>query len=206
MRVPRKLIADTKKLIKQFSSIKLIHYREIYQSIDYTNFQIATKADFKRVPYKNKSILKLWEQLKSRGDAIYFYKSTSGSEYVVTNEDKVFRLSDHWGAVAGCEWTIEGDGNLCQSIFITGPVEIGVANLEDFQIFRRDISPKRDYVINPEWREKIKGVKKVVDKLERLKEDPDFKKLTDKDKDLIGSNFGNFRAELRYVRKTRKIR
>ena len=204
MRVPRKQIQDTKNLIKKFSSIKLIHYREVYDSIDYTNFHIATKVDFKRISRKNKSILKLWKQLKAENNVIYSYESPSGSEYIVNDQDEVFRLSDHWGAIAGCEWTIEGDGNLIPSIFVTGPVELGKAHISDFKIFRRKTSPKKDYVVNPVWKDKLRGIKKVVNSLQKLKDNPEFKALPNEDKQLIGSNFGNFRAEMRFVKDTRK--
>ena len=105
MRIPRKLIAKTQFLIQSIKSQTFIHYREFYKHIDYTNYQISSKADFKRVSKKNKGILKLWEQVKRESNIKSFYNSKSGSQYIITQEEDIYRLSDHWGAVASCEWT-----------------------------------------------------------------------------------------------------
>lgn len=196
MRIPRKLIKETKDLIQSISSEKLIHYRELYKDIDHTNFQISTKVDFKRVSKKNKGILKLWEQIKRDSDILNFHQSKSGSQYIITKQGDVYRLADHWGSVASCEWTIEGEGNLICSVFITGPLEIGVANLKDFTLFLRPHLPRKDYIINPEWKEKIEPVKYVLEKLALIKVQEAFKDYKVEDKILIGQSFCQFRREL----------
>lgn len=178
-------------------SEKFIHYRDLYSNIDHTNFQISTKVDFKRVFKKNKGVLKLWEQIKNESNIKGFYNSRSGSQYIITQEGDLYRLSDHWGAVASCEWTLEGEGNLNPMIFLTGPLEIGKASLKDFKLSDRRYN--KDRVVNPEWREKIEPVKAVVQKLALLKAQESFQNYKVKDKILIGTSFSQFRKEIRLL-------
>ena len=214
MRIPRKLIADTKKLVRSYKSKKLIHYRDFYEEIDIDNFHIGTKVDFKKIVKKNKffffikkDVNKVWEKILSENEVVFSYKSKSGSEYLVNNKNEIFRLADHWGAIAGCEWTLDGKGELRTNVFITGPMTIGLATLSDFISFKRRISPKKDYVVNPEWKEQLKNIKRVADQLQRLKDrKEEFKVLSNEDKNFIGVNCGNFRYEIRNVKKTRRFR
>ncbi len=199
MRIPRKLIADTRILIQNIECQKKIHYRELYKEIDHTNYQISTRVDFKRIKKRNKGILKLWEQIKRESNIKIFYNSKSGSQYIFTREGDIYRLADHWGAVSSCEWTLEGEGDLRCSVFITGPLEIGKASIKDFALFIRKILPKRDYIINPEWVEKIEPVKKVVEKLAQIKAQEAFGDCKVEDRILVGTNFCSFRRELNFL-------
>lgn len=203
MRIPRKLISETLSFIMGIRKEKMIHYRQLYKEINQDNFQISTKVDFKRVQKKNKGILKLWKQIKkevSDNKNFYgFYDSKSGSQYIITNDGYIYRLSDHWGAVSSCEWTLEGEGNLNVRIFEKGPLEIGVAHLKDFTLFIRRHLPKKDYILNPEWKEKILTTQPVVTKLALLKAEETFKTRPVKDKMFIGQSFGEIKHEFKSV-------
>lgn len=115
------------------------------------------------------------------------------------DKDNVYRFSNHWGAVASCEWTREGQGQLAMSVFESGDWEIGVANLKDFEVFRRTVDRKQDMILNPVWIEHMETLRPTSEKLNELKYHPDFKNLPSKDKQFIGENFGIFRKELSYI-------
>jgi len=161
MRIPRKHILEQKELINQLNSIKFVHYRDLFSEINRTNFHICTKVDFKAIKKspEHKDIHETWGRLKNNLPHDNYYKtrkSTSKSEYIIDENDNVYRFSDHWGAVASCEWTLEGQGQLMMSVFENGDWEIGVAKLNDFKVFRRSVDRRKDFVINPKWLEKIK--------------------------------------------------
>ena len=162
MRIPRKHILEQRELINQLNSIKFVHYRDLISEIDKTNFHISTKVDFKAIEKKpeHKNIRETWGRLKHNTPHEYYYmsrKSSSKSEYIIDEHDNVYRFSDHWGAVASCEWTREGQGQLMMSVFESGDWEIGVANLSEFKVFRRTVERKSDFVINPKWLEEMEN-------------------------------------------------
>ena len=198
MRIPRKQIIEMKKFVYELHQVKYLHYRDINHHIDRTNFQICTKVDFKAVEQdpKHKCIQETWGRLMDDKMDGYFFKSKSGSQYFIDNQDNLYRYSDHWGAVASCEWTREGQGQLAMSVFEKGDWEIGVANLKDFEVFRRSVDRRVDKVLNPEWIVEMEKVVPISKKLDALKNDPKFKSRCDKDKTLIGQNYGFFRKEL----------
>jgi len=201
MRIPRKHITSQREVLQRLFSIKYIHYRDRYKNIDSTNFQICTKVDFKAIEqdpnYKN--IRETWGRLKYENVVTYEFTSRSKSQYFIDDKENVYRLSNHWGAVASCEWTREGEGQLAMSVFDSGDWEIGMANLKDFVIFRRQFDRRRDMVLNPEWVEKIKTLIPTSEKLTELKFNPDFKDRPAKDKQFIGENYGMFKKELSYL-------
>lgn len=209
MRIPRKLISETVNFVRSIQGQKMVHYRDIYKEIDHTNFQISTKADFQRIKKKNKGVLKLWEQIKRESienkNLQGFYNSRSGSQYIITKDGFIYRLADHWGAVASCEWTIEGEGNLKQSVFETGPLKIGKAHLNDFSLFIRKQLPRKDYILNPEWKEKILTTEPIITKLALLKAEETFKTRPVKDKIFIGESFGEIYKEFKSIGKQIKI-
>jgi len=194
-----------RKFVYELHEIKYLHYRDINHHIDSTNFQICTKADFKAVKQDpdHENIHETWGRLMRAKKDNYHFKSKTGSEYFIDNQDNVYRFSDHWGAVASCEWTREGEGQLCMSIFEKGDWEIGVANLKDFEVFRRTVDRKVDRVINPEWINKMQTVIPIEKKLDALKTDPKFISRCNKDKMLIGTSYGFFRKELSFLNKVK---
>lgn len=187
--------------MNKLNAVKFIHYRDLYKNIDSTNFQICTKVDFKAIEQaeNHKDIVETWNGLKHDCVLTYEYTSKTGSQYFIDNKDNVYRLSNHWGAVASCEWTREGQGQLMMSVFESGDWEIGVANLRDFKIFRRKQDRRVDIILNPKWVEKINTFIPLKDKLWELKNSPEFKNLPVEDKKLIGENYGFFHKELKSV-------
>jgi hypothetical protein len=203
MDIPRLEIEETKKFIQEQESIKYVHYRDLYKHIDHLNFQICTKVDFKEIKPTHENVKESWGRLKHSfvGDIIFEYKSKSGSEYFITSNGNVYRFSDHWGAVSTCEWTLDGTGELYQSLMICGPLQMGVANLRDFVIFRRKHPRKVDILINPQWTAKIVEIVPLVVKLESIKFSPEFQDLPGPDKQLVGASHGQFVRILRQISK-----
>jgi len=201
MRIPRKFIGGQREFLQSLYNIKYIHYRDLHTEIDSTNFQICTKVDFKAIEKNpdHKDIRETWGRLKASMTLTYDFTSRSKSQYIIDDKDNVYRFSNHWGAVASCEWTREGQGQLMMSVFECGEWEIGVANLKDFKVFRRKNDRRKDMILNPVWIEHMKSLIPTSEKLHALKYHPDFKDLPSVDKQLIGENFGIFRKELSYI-------
>jgi len=139
MEIPRKHIRGQRNLVMKLNGAKFMHYRDLHKNIDTTNFQICTKVDFNAIEQDtaHDNINETWDRLKNNCVVVYDFTSKTGSKYFIDDEDNVYRLSNHWGAVASCEWTREGQGQLMMSVFESGAWEIGIANLRDFQVFRR---------------------------------------------------------------------
>ena len=194
MDIPRQQIEETKEFIKENESIKHVHYRDLYKHVDHLNFQTCTKVDFKEIVSTYVNVREMWGRMKHSvsHDLIFEYKSKSGSEYFITSNGDVYRLSNHWGAVATCEWTLDGKGNLIESAMESGPWQMGVVNLKEFRIFRRKYSRKVDILVNPIWMEKIKIIIPLVEILENIKYSPEFNDLPGEDKQLIGATHGQF--------------
>ena len=198
MEIPKEYIRGQKNLVMKLNGGKFIHYRDLYKNIDTTNFQICTKVDFKAIEQNtiHDTIHETWGKLKHNCVMNYEFTSKTGSQYFIDKEDNVYRFSNHWGAVASCEWTREGEGQLMMSVFESGAWEIGVANLRDFQIFRRKDDRKVDIILNPKWIEKMKTIIPTRTKLMALKCNPEFKNLPVEDKKFIGENYGFFHKRL----------
>lgn len=195
MIIPREHIENQRKFVENLEDMKYIHFRDLYPNIDSTNFQTCTKVDFKAIEQnpEHKNIRETWGRLKHENMGTYEFTSKTGSQYFMDNNDNVYRFSNHWGAVASCEWTREGKGQLAMSIFENGDWEIGVANLKDFQIFRRKDDRRRDIIVNPQWINQMKELIPVREELLTLKNSPEFKELPCEDKKFIGENYGFFR-------------
>ena len=197
MEIPRELIRSQRNDIVKLNNAKFIHYRDLHKEIDTTNFQICTKVDFKAIKQVHDDVRETWGRLKHDCVMIYEFTSKTGSQYFIDNEDNVYRLSNHWGAVASCEWTREGEGQLMMSVFESGDWEIGIANLKDFKIFRRSVDRRVDMIINPKWFEKMKTMTPTREMVTELKSDTEFLNLPVEDKNFIGENYGFFTKELR---------
>lgn len=193
-------IAQGKLEIEELEKIRTIHFRELYPLIDHTNFQICTKVDFKSVEIElGQNVRETFSRIRHShsGVLLFEFKSKSGSEYFVTATGDVYRLSDHWGAVSSCEWSREGKGNFRMSEFITGELEIGVANLKDFRIFRRKDDRNVDKLLNPVWKEKMSKFASLRNALKSLIEDFSFKDRPLEEKQILGSSYGFFNSRLK---------
>jgi hypothetical protein len=82
------------------------------------------------------------------------------------------------------------------SLMISGPIEIGRARLEDFQIHRMKHEWKKNLIINPKRVEIMLTLVDLTNRLSKLKKSPEFKNLPNEDKMLIGSTCGSLAKEL----------
>jgi hypothetical protein len=194
MRIPRRQIRKANKIIEANKHLKHVHFRELVKDIDHTNFHISTKVDYKKVDKKWKEI---WKLCCYDGKVLFHHISKTGSEYLINRDGDVYRYSDHWGAIASCEWTIDGRGQLIQSIFEKGDWEVGVANIEDFKLFLRKNLPRRDFRVNPVWKDQMVVVVETFEKLKLLKNEDKFDNRPRRQKILIGENFGKLQRALR---------
>jgi len=201
MRIPRKAIESTKEFVVGLNKIKYVYYRDLYENIDLTNFQISTIVDYKRIGINaGDDAIRQFNLIKENNTTIYEFTSKTGSKYIATENGDLYRLSNHWGAVASCRWSLEGEGCLEPFVFITGEWELGMANIKDFQVFRPEQRRRRDFILNPEWKKQIVTILPIREKLIELKANPEFKKRPVKDKQLIGSNLGQFSQQLKLVK------
>jgi len=179
---------------------KFTHYRDIHKEIDKDNYQICTRVDYQPIELTNDNILETWGRLKYiHQDEItseYESHAKSGSKYFTTEDGYVYRLSNHWGVVKTCIWTRGGEGNMIASLHLSGPVEIGVAHLSDFQIHRMKNDWKRDLILNPEWVKMMLPLVDLNNRLSKLKHSPEFNDLPGKDKMLIGKTWGSLSKNL----------
>jgi len=190
----RDYIETQRLFVEKLNQTKYVHYRDLNKDIDRTNFQNCTKVDFKAVENTCDDIMETWDRLMDEKCDDYYFKSKTGSEYFIDSYDNVYRFSNHWGAVATCEWTREGEGQLMMSVFETGDWEIGIANLDDFKVFRRSVDRKKDMLLNPDWISQmapIVGVGQLVHKL--LKNNPEFDGLPNDFKMFLGKSYGFFK-------------
>lgn len=199
MEIPREHIESRRKFVENLENIRYIHFRDLYPNIDSSNFQTCTKVDFKAIEDTYGNIRETWGRLKHGCKITYEFTSKTGSQYFLDDKDNVYRLSNHWGAVATCEWTREGKGQLAMSIFETGDWEIGVANLKDFQIFRRKDDRRKDIIVNPQWINQMKELIPISEELTAIKNSPEFRELPNEDKKFIGENFGYFRGIIKLI-------
>jgi len=199
MRIPRKRIQKAHNLISKLKSIKYVHFRDVYKEIDHTNFQTGTKTDFKKIPIIHNAHC-TWDKLsKEFADSIILkYKSKTNSKYFILKNGDVYRLSNHWGAVSSCEWTLDGKGELRCSVFVTGEWEIGVSNLKHFSTFRRNQVRRCDIIINPEWEKQMIPVILIKDELYKLKTKYIFDFIPVEDKKLIGKSYYTICKELNF--------
>jgi len=204
-RVPRKKISEMKTLIVENQSKKYVHYRDIVKDIEVYNYHISTKVDFKKVKHGPDAKVH-WGALRGINKIKHEYESSTGSKYFINEDDEVYRLSNHWGAVASCEWTLDGEGELMCSVFVTGPWEIGVANLSDFKLFLRKVLPKRDYRLNPEWKEKFSGLKQLRDELFEIMREEEFDSRPVIQKIFAGRSLGMFSKELKSAKDGIKLK
>ena len=201
MRIPRKAIESTKEYVVGLHKIKYVYYRDLYETIDLTNFQISTIVDYKRIGINaGDDAIRQFNLIKENNVILYEFTSKTGSKYIATENGDLYRLSNHWGAVASCRWTLEGSGCLEPYVFITGEWELGMANIKDFQVFRPEQRRRRDFILNPEWKKQIAIILPIKEKLIELKACPEFKTRPVKDKQLIGSTLGFISHELKLVK------
>ena len=196
MEIPRQKIQEADAFVRNLQKIKFVHYRDCYTHIDTTNFQISTRIDFKEVKIdEGKNAHWQFNIIKEQPNIIYNFRSKTGSMYLIDKENNLYRLSNHWGAVASCIWTLEGRGELCMSLMVCGEWELGVANLKDFTVYRRRQEKKRDFILNPLWIQQIKLIDATRKELCVLRGCPEFNEFANEDKALIGTVYNRLQHE-----------
>jgi len=202
MEIPRKKIQEVDAFVRNLQRIKFVHYRDCYSHINTTNFQISTKADFKEVGIdEDKNVHWQFNIIAEQPNIIYNFTSKTGSKYLIDTDNNLYRLSNHWGAIASCVWTLEGRGELCMSLMVCGAWELGVANLKDFTVHRRKQEKKRDFILNPFWIQQIKLVDATRKELCILRACPEFNEFANEDKYLIGTVQSRLEYEFRTIPK-----
>lgn len=191
MKILIKKILEMNEYLEKIQDTQYVHYRDLNKVIDTTNFQTSTKADFKRVKIDtDKNAHWQFNIIKEQPNIIYNFTSKTGSQYLIDTDNNLYRLSNHWGAVASCQWTLEGKGELRMSVFVCGEWKLGVANLKDFGIFRRKQEKRADFVQNPDWLNQVMVLTPMKEKLDKMRMSSKFKKLSDEDKELVGKSYG----------------
>lgn len=125
---------------------KFITAREAMPEVSKDDYFLDTKTTFKSVFGEgvsfNDEIFYKWSEMKDSGKYEHHKSPKSDSEYLIDNESgDIFRLSDHWGRVASCTWSLEGSSG--------SKWDIAKSNISNFE---------RKYTgeyFNPVYREKM---------------------------------------------------
>lgn len=110
-------------------------YRTVFKTPTLDDYYIGTKAVFEPVALlhpgdneeKYNETMSLWSKMKESGDFHYHKSPLSNSEYLIdTNSGDIYRMSDHWGRVASCQWELDEDPDNPSAL------AIAKANISDF--------------------------------------------------------------------------
>ena len=162
---------------------------EVAPQVTVHDYYLDTEASFKTVEeYKvDKSeahvnnVSEKWEEMKRSGKYTLTHSPKSNSQYLVDEKSgDVFRMADHWGRCASCNWDVD---------FKQHNYGIAVCNVKDFT--RKDGSSW----FNPVYRTKIvEAANLILPKLNELVKSRDDIYLTEKAKERIR----NFSKKIEY--------
>ena len=135
----------------------------VFKDVTPENYFLDTETDFSNicadiVDYKK--VDDKWKELKNKG--FEWHKSPkSDSEYLIDKKSgDVYRLSDHWGRVASCNWYIDSDSDNVYTV--------GKSNLKNF---KRKVSGS---YLNPDYSQAITDAsKRFLSKIKELVSDND---------------------------------
>ena len=86
---------------------EMVDLYDIAPKVTTHDYYLGTKADFKLVK-SAENVRDAWEKLKQQDGFRYVHSPKSDSEYLVNDETgEIYRMSDHWGWVASCRWSID---------------------------------------------------------------------------------------------------
>lgn len=143
---------------------EMVDLYEIAPKVTTHDYYLGTKAEFKRVKI-TEDARDAWEKLKQQDGFRYEHSPKSDSEYLVNDETgEIYRMSDHWGWVASCRWSIDDQSN--------SGFDIGKANIKDFERI------KGNYVFTPEAQRSEPNHKRYLrakENLERALKDDTYK-------------------------------
>ena len=104
-------------------------YRSVHRTPTLNDYYIHTDAKFKAVPTGDRGVADAWQGMKASGKYEHHKSPLSDSEYLIDRESgDIYRMSDHWGRVASCQWDIDNPAE---------GMQIGKANIKDFKGNRR---------------------------------------------------------------------
>ena len=100
-------------------------YRSVHRTPTLNDYYIHTDAKFKAVPTGDRGVADAWQDMKASGKYEHHKSPLSDSEYLIDRESgDIYRMSDHWGRVASCQWDIDNPAE---------GMQIGKANIKDFK-------------------------------------------------------------------------
>ena len=143
---------------------EMVDLYEIAPKVTTHDYYLGTKAGFKLVK-SAENVWDAWEKLKQQDGFRYEHSPKSDSEYLVNDETgEIYRISDHWGWVASCRWSIDDQA--------PSGFSIGKANIKDFERI------KGNYVFTPEAQRREPGHEtylRAKENLERALKDDTYK-------------------------------
>jgi hypothetical protein len=200
--VVEELIELTKPVDSIIDNKKMVPFRSIIKEVTRYNFHISSQVDFKEIKLTShfKDIRDLWSSLSDKGTN---FKSRGGSEYWISS-DMIYRISDHWGGVASCNWTIEGEGDPNFQIKKEGPFRIGWAPMKDFEVYH--VRFKKQDLIDPEWCDEIiKPLTETLEDLLQIKEEVwEDPRVPGETKGFIGKHIYKYKKTITEIEENQK--
>ena len=143
---------------------EMVDLYDIAPKVTTHDYYLGTKAGFKLVK-SAENVWDAWEKLKQQDGFRYEHSPKSDSEYLVNDKTgEIYRISDHWGWVASCRWSIDDQA--------PSGFSIGKANIKDFERI------KGNYVFTPEAQRREPGHEtylRAKENLERALKDDTYK-------------------------------
>lgn len=172
------LLLVIKKNIPEYVTAK-----EIIPEVTIDDYYLDTDVDFKSILSKEddyKTVDEKWTAMKNSDKYDWHQSPKSSSEYLIDKKTgDIFRLADHWGRVASCNWRIVPNceiDNENSNIF-----DIGKANIKDFS--RKDSG----FYFNPKFRDAMVATAHAIL--------PNMKKLVSDNKKFYLTDKANKRVE-----------
>ena len=184
------LLLAIKKNIPEYVTAK-----EIIPEVTIDDYYLDTDVDFKSILSKEddyKTVDDKWTAMKNSDKYDWHQSPKSSSEYLIDKKTgDIFRLADHWGRVASCNWRIVPNceiDNENSNIF-----DIGKANIKDFS--RKDSG----FYFNPKFRDAmVATAHAILPNMKKLVSDNKKFYLTDKANKRVKSFVDNIFEQLQH--------
>ena len=184
------LLLAIKKNIPEYVTAK-----EIIPEVTIDDYYLDTDVDFKSILSKEddyKTVDDKWTAMKNSDKYDWHQSPKSSSEYLIDKKTgDIFRLADHWGRVASCNWRIVPNceiDNENSNIF-----DIGKANIKDFS--RKDSG----FYFNPKFRDAmVATAHAILPNMKKLVSDNKKFYLTDKANKRVESFVDNIFEQLQH--------
>lgn len=184
------LLLVIKKNIPEYVTAK-----EIIPEVTIDDYYLDTDVDFKSILSKEddyKTVDEKWTAMKNSDKYDWHQSPKSSSEYLIDKKTgDIFRLADHWGRVASCNWRIVPNceiDNENSNIF-----DIGKANIKDF--LRKDSG----FYFNPKFRDAmVATAHAILPNMKKLVSDNKKFYLTDKANKRVESFVDNIFEQLQH--------